>query len=48
MHYGGKAFGAIDKETNKLVEVNKELSPLDIEKLNHYYPAICKLMIHKL
>ena len=43
MHYGGDVFHAIDKKTKQKIEENKELSPLDIKKLNHYYPPICKI-----
>ncbi len=42
MHYGGEVFDAYDKE-NKKIGTNMELSPLDIEKLNYYYPPISKL-----
>ena len=43
MHYGGEVFHAYDKHTQQKIELNKQLSPLDIEKLNHYYPPISKL-----
>ena len=43
MHYGGEGFHAHDKTTHKKIEINKKLSPLDIKKLNHYYPPISKL-----
>ena len=43
MHYGGNGFHAHDKTTHKLIGINKKLSPLDIKKLNHYYPPISKL-----
>ena len=43
LHYGGDGFPAIERNTNKKIEVNKELSPLDIDKLNHYYPPISNL-----
>ena len=42
MHYGGEVFDAYDKE-NKKIGTNMELSPLDIQKLNYYYPPISKL-----
>ena len=42
MHYGGDVLHAIDKITKEKIEINEELSPLDIEKLNHYYPPIRK------
>ena len=44
LHYGGEDFPAIDRNTNKKIEVNKELSPLDIDKLNHFYPPIGEFM----
>ena len=43
MHYGGEVFHAYDSKTKKMIGTNKELSPLDIEKLNYYYPTISKL-----
>ena len=43
MHYGGDDFHAHDQKTHKKIEINKKLSPLDIDKLNHYYPPISKL-----
>lgn len=43
MHYGGEDFQAHDRKTHKIIEINKMLSPLDIDKLNHYYPPISKL-----
>ena len=38
MHYGGEVFHAHDKTTGQKIQTNKKLSPLDIEKLNYYYP----------
>ena len=43
MHYGGEAFVAFDKRNHQRIQENTELSPLDIEKLNYYYPPISKL-----
>ena len=43
MHYGGGVLDAHDSKTKKMIGTNKELSPLDIEKLNYYYPTISKL-----
>ena len=40
MHYGGEVFHAHDKTTGQKIQTNKKLSPLDIEKLNYYYPPI--------
>ena len=48
MHYDGTlgGFSSVsnpimkDKLTGKSVEVNNELSPIDIEKLNKLYPCI--------
>ena len=45
MHYDGFLRGhiqhpiVIDKLTGKGIEVNKYMSPLDIEKLNQMYPC---------
>ena len=46
MHYDGTIGGYFpnnpimtDKLTGKSIEVNKELSPMDIEKLNKLYPC---------
>ena len=45
MHYDGTLRGFFsnpimkDKLTGKSIEVNKELSPMDIEKLNKLYPC---------
>ena len=44
MHYGGQGFYATNKKTKQRIEQNTVLSPLDIEKLNYYYPPICKPM----
>jgi len=43
MHYGGEVFYAWDTTTHKKIEENTKLSPLDIQKLNYYYPPISKL-----
>ena len=45
MHYGGTLRGRFsspiitDKITGKSIGVNREMSPLDIEKLNQMYPC---------
>ena len=45
MHYGGTLGGRFrspiitDKITGKSIGVNREMSPLDIEKLNQMYPC---------
>ena len=45
MHYDGTLGGTFsspvmtDKRTGKGIAVNKEMSPLDIEKLNVMYPC---------
>ena len=45
MHYDGTLRGHFarpiitDKITGKGIEVNKEMSPLDIKKLNKMYPC---------
>ena len=45
MHYDGTLRGHFaipiltDKRTGKGIEVNKEMSPLDIKKLNKLYPC---------
>ena len=44
MHYGGPRFYATNITTKERIEENSELSPLDIEKLNNYYPPIRKFL----
>ena len=45
MHYDGTLRGRVtqpimtDKITGKGIDVNKEMSPLDIKKLNKLYPC---------
>ena len=45
MHYDGTLRGnfpnpiIVDKLTGKTIEVNRKMSPLDIEKLNEMYPC---------
>ena len=45
MHYDGKLRGHFqtpimtDKRTGKSIEVNREMSPMDIQKLNKMYPC---------
>ena len=45
MHYDGTFKGFFstpimtDKGTGKSIEVNREMSPMDIEKLNKMYPC---------
>ena len=45
MHYDGKLRGyfsnpiMVDKITGKGIEMNKEMSPIDIKKLNEMYPC---------
>ena len=45
MHYDGKLRGyfsnpiMVDKITGKGIELNKEMSPIDIKKLNEMYPC---------
>ena len=48
MHYGGEVLNATDNKTHQKIGVNRELSPLDIKKLNHYYPPISKLSLVEL
>ena len=49
MHYDGKLRGhsqtpiMTDNRTGKSIGVNKEMSPLDIQKLNEMYP--CKQIV---
>ena len=53
MHYDGTLGGFFssdpvmkDKITGKSIEVNREMSPIDIRKLNEMYP--CKSINHAL
>ena len=47
MHYDGTLRGRFsiktpimrDKKTGKSIEINKQMSPLDIQKLNKMYPC---------